>query len=42
VFNGSRFRSEIAPRIRDFIANLEQDAARDTKGSKLKLAASNG
>ncbi|MEY4091869.1 MAG: hypothetical protein RLZZ496_1051 [Pseudomonadota bacterium] len=42
VFNGSRFRSEIAPRIRDFIANLEQDAARESKGAKLKLAASNG
>jgi poly(3-hydroxybutyrate) depolymerase len=42
VFNGSRFRSEIAPRIRDFIANLEQDAARSSTGSKLKLAASNG
>ena len=42
VFNGSRFRSEIAPRIRDFIANLEQDVARSSTGSKLKLAASNG
>ena len=42
VFNGSRFRSEIAPRIRDFISNLEQDAARNAKGAKLKLAASNG
>ena len=42
VFNGSRFRSEIAPRIRDFISNLEQDAARGSKGAKLKLAASNG
>jgi poly(3-hydroxybutyrate) depolymerase len=28
VFNGSRFRAEIAPRIRDFITNLEQDATR--------------
>jgi poly(3-hydroxybutyrate) depolymerase len=27
VFNGSRFRSEIAPRIADFIANVEQGAA---------------
>lgn len=26
VFNGSRFRSEIAPRICDFIANIEHDA----------------
>ncbi len=39
VFNGSRYRSEIAPRIRDFISNLEQDAARGAK-PKLKLAAS--
>ncbi|MDB5597603.1 MAG: polyhydroxyalkanoate depolymerase [Hyphomicrobiales bacterium] len=45
VFNGSRYRSEIAPRIRDFIANLENDAsAAKGKGSKpvtLKIAASN-
>ena len=27
VFNGSRFRSEIAPRIADFILNQEMDAA---------------
>ena len=27
VFNGSRFRAEIAPRIADFIANSEFDAA---------------
>ena len=26
VFNGSRYRAEIAPRIRDFIWNIEQDA----------------
>lgn len=39
VFNGSRFRSEIAPRIRDFIANNEQ-AARKAKGKPaLKVAA---
>ncbi len=31
VFNGSRFRSEIAPRIQDFIANIEQDR-RTAKG----------
>ena len=41
VFNGSRYRSEIAPRIRDFISNLEQDAARGMTPSRLKLAASN-
>ncbi|MHB2167248.1 polyhydroxyalkanoate depolymerase [Alsobacter sp. R-9] len=28
VFNGSRFRAEIAPRIADFIANCESDARR--------------
>jgi poly(3-hydroxybutyrate) depolymerase len=27
VFNGSRFRSEIAPRISDFILNQEMEAA---------------
>ncbi len=27
VFNGKRFRSEIAPRIADFTANVEMDAA---------------
>jgi poly(3-hydroxybutyrate) depolymerase len=27
VFNGSRFRAEIAPRIMDFIASNRQDAA---------------
>jgi poly(3-hydroxybutyrate) depolymerase len=44
VFNGSRFRSEIAPRIRDFIATLEHQAAGTQKRAKsvgLKLAASN-
>lgn len=44
VFNGSRFRSEIAPRIRDFIATLEQEAlgsGRRPAPVKLKLAASN-
>jgi len=39
VFNGSRYRSEIAPRIRDFISNLEQDAARGGR-PQLRLAAS--
>jgi poly(3-hydroxybutyrate) depolymerase len=44
VFNGSRFRSEIAPRIRDFIATLEQQAsgsAKRPKSAGLKLASSN-
>ena len=41
VFNGSRFRAEIAPRICDFIANIEQDAKAAVKPSArvLKLAA---
>ena len=44
VFNGSRFRAEIAPRIADFIANCEQAArkgmpARGGKGgSVVRLA----
>jgi poly(3-hydroxybutyrate) depolymerase len=46
VFNGSRYRSEIAPRIRDFIANLEFDASASKKTRAkpvaLKIAASNG
>lgn len=44
VFNGSRFRSEIAPRICDFIANVEFDAKSGKPRSRpagLKLAASN-
>jgi poly(3-hydroxybutyrate) depolymerase len=44
VFNGSRFRSEIAPRIRDFIATLEHQASGSSKRPKstgLKLASSN-
>lgn len=36
VFNGSRFRSEIQPRISDFMRNLDADAA---KGSVVPLAA---
>ena len=41
VFNGSRFRAEIAPRICDFIANIEQDAkvAEQPSARVLKLAA---
>jgi poly(3-hydroxybutyrate) depolymerase len=31
VFNGSRFRSEIAPRISDFMVSLDMDAARDRR-----------
>ena len=31
VFNGSRFRAEIAPRIRDFIAGVEYDRRRPTR-----------
>ena len=34
VFNGSRFRSEIAPRISDFIANIEAE----NKGGSLRAA----
>lgn len=34
VFNGSRFRSEIAPRIRDFISSIEQDIRRTTRKVK--------
>lgn len=33
VFNGSRFRSEIAPRIRDFIANADATARATTEKS---------
>ena len=32
VFNGSRFRAEIAPRIRDFIASFDGPAARPANG----------
>ncbi|WP_293857759.1 polyhydroxyalkanoate depolymerase [uncultured Alsobacter sp.] len=41
VFNGSRFRADIAPRIADFIANCDATAARgglDKGGSVLRLA----
>lgn len=45
VFNGSRFRSEIAPRIADFMLSLDMQAASDRRGqnaaaarSKLKVA----
>jgi len=31
VFNGSRFRSEIAPRISDFMVSLDMDAAKDRR-----------
>ena len=36
VFNGSRFRAEVAPRIADFMANTAQDAKKSTTKS-LKL-----
>jgi poly(3-hydroxybutyrate) depolymerase len=39
VFNGSRFRAEIAPRIADFILNLEMEAASKLPSSpRLRLA----
>ncbi len=31
VFNGSRFRSEIAPRISDFMVSLDMEAAKDRR-----------
>ena len=31
VFNGSRFRAEIAPRIADFISNCEQNYRKSNK-----------
>jgi len=34
VFNGSRFRAEIAPRIRDFIAGVEYEETRSTAPSE--------
>ncbi len=34
VFNGSRFRSEIAPRIHDFTLNIERDRQLGRKASK--------
>ena len=36
VFNGSRFRAEVAPRIADFMANSAHDAKKST-GKTLKL-----
>jgi poly(3-hydroxybutyrate) depolymerase len=39
VFNGSRFRSEIAPRIRDFILTHGRDAAESAKPAKARLQA---
>jgi len=41
VFNGSRFRSEIAPRISDFMVSLDMEAAkqrRDTGASEARKA----
>ncbi|RFB81611.1 polyhydroxyalkanoate depolymerase [Methylovirgula sp. 4M-Z18] len=37
VFNGSRFRAEIAPRICDFIANIEQAAKKQSAGKRTNL-----
>ena len=36
VFNGSRFRSEIAPRIHDFALNIERDRALASKGKSAR------
>ena len=36
VFNGSRFRAEVAPRIADFMANSAHDAKKSA-GKTLKL-----
>ena len=36
VFNGSRFRAEIAPRIADFMANTQQ-AARQSSSTVVSL-----
>ncbi|MCU4181605.1 polyhydroxyalkanoate depolymerase [Bosea sp. BH3] len=33
VFNGSRFRSEIAPRISDFMVSLDMEAAKERRNS---------
>ncbi len=37
VFNGSRFRAQIAPRIADFIANIEQAQVRTKSRRPLAL-----
>jgi poly(3-hydroxybutyrate) depolymerase len=41
VFNGSRFRAEIAPRIADFVLSMAQ-ASRATRASLAKRRAANG
>jgi poly(3-hydroxybutyrate) depolymerase len=38
VFNGSRFRSEIAPRIADFMLTLDMEAARSRSQSNVEVA----
>jgi poly(3-hydroxybutyrate) depolymerase len=38
VFNGSRFRSEIAPRIADFMLSLDMEAARSRSQSNAEVA----
>jgi poly(3-hydroxybutyrate) depolymerase len=40
VFNGSRFRSEIAPRIADFVLSIENDAQRMNGGRNPRTAGS--
>jgi poly(3-hydroxybutyrate) depolymerase len=41
VFNGSRFRAEIAPRIADFVLSMAQ-ASRATRAGLAKRRAANG
>ena len=43
VFNGSRFRAEIAPRIADFVLSNNADSARSKKGvAGVRIATTNG
>ena len=42
VFNGSRFRSEIAPRISDFVLTMGQSARMSRNGSGKREPPSNG
>ena len=39
VFSGRRFRTEIYPRMRDFMRNFQSEAARTDRRNKLKLVA---
>jgi len=36
VFNGSRFRAEIQPRISDFMVSLDMEAAKERRGDSAK------